>query len=87
MRDILLLRACPTTVKLHQTGKKNSDRDQNCSKPGNNIEIKHYFNPRHLRHLLPAQQKMKLDICAFHEEIHVFEVWIFVRLLSPVLAS
>ena len=29
----------------------------------------------------------KCNICAFHEEIHAFEDWIFVRLSSLVLAS
>ena len=29
----------------------------------------------------------KCNICIFHEEIHAFEDWIFVRLLSLVLAS
>ena len=29
----------------------------------------------------------KFNICAFHEEIHVFEDWNFVRLSSLVLAS
>ena len=29
----------------------------------------------------------KCNICAFHEEIHAFEAWIFVRLSSLVLAS
>ena len=29
----------------------------------------------------------KCNICAFHEEIHAFEDWIFVRLSSFVLAS
>ena len=29
----------------------------------------------------------KCNICPFHEEIHAFEDWIFVRLSSPVLVS
>ena len=29
----------------------------------------------------------KCNICAFHEETHAFEDWIFVRLSSLVLAS
>ena len=33
---------------------------------------------------IPAQQKG--NICAFHEQIHAFEDWVFVRLSSLVLA-
>ena len=32
-------------------------------------------------------QNGKCNICTFHEEIHAFEDWIFVRLSSLVLAS
>ena len=34
-----------------------------------------------------SQHNGKCNICAFHEEIHAFEDWIFVRLSSLVLAS
>ena len=34
-----------------------------------------------------SRHKGKCNICAFHEEIHAFEDWIFVRLSSLVLAS
>ena len=34
-----------------------------------------------------SQHNGKCNICAFHEEIHAYEDWIFVRLSSLVLAS
>ena len=34
-----------------------------------------------------SRHNRKCKICAFHEEIHAFEDWIFVRLSSLVLAS
>ena len=33
------------------------------------------------------KKKKKKNICAFHEAIHAFDDWIFVRLSSLVLAS
>ena len=34
-----------------------------------------------------SQHNGKCNTCAFHEEIHAFEDWIFVRLSSLILAS
>ena len=56
---------------------KHSIQCQTCAKTDDKIELP--------RHLFPAQWKMQH--CAFHEEIHVFEDWIFVRQSSLVLAS
>ena len=53
------------------------------AKTEDHIELK--LNSRHPQHWFSAQRKC--NICAFYEEIHAFEDWIFVRLLSLVLAS
>ena len=64
---------------------KNSMWCQMYANTEDHIELKLYFNSRYPQHRFSAQRKMQH--CAFHEEIHASEDWIFVRLSSLVLAS
>ena len=71
-------------LKVNLSG-KNGIRCKTYAKTEDHIELKLRFNSRHP--VTFSQHNGKCNICAFHEEIHAFEDWILVRLLSLVLAS
>ena len=65
-------------------GKKTAYDAKLRPKTGENVEFKLFLFPASPS---PILGQGKCNICGFHEEIHVFEDWIFVRLSSLVLVS
>ena len=80
LRMITFNKSC-NVLKVNPSG-KNNIRCQTYAKTEDYIKLTILGIPS-----TDSRHNGKCNICAFHEEIHAFKNWIFVRLSSLVLAS